>query len=55
MIQDVVTRVDPIRGTCSGLLRSAGMDALEWKLAVINESAIAFSMSSSSFVLLGAL
>jgi hypothetical protein len=50
-----MTHVDPLRGTCSGALRSAGMDAFEWKLAVINESAMAFSISSSSFVLVGAL
>jgi len=31
------------------------MEAFEWKLAVISESAIAFSISSSSFVLVGAL
>lgn len=51
---DYSTHKSTSLGFWIGSLRLRGADAFEWKLAVINESAIAFSISSSSFDLLGA-
>jgi hypothetical protein len=48
------THTPSFLGTWVGSLRLRGADAFEWKLAVINESAIACSISSSSFDLVGA-